>query len=81
LIALFHGQQFRDLLVTASACVPACHLSHRLPEHCLLVSPLAAVAEEVLPRLGHCPFSPPALVILSVAEQFEKDSSGRMLGV
>jgi hypothetical protein len=68
LIVLFHEKQFRDLHVSASACFPACHLSHRFPEHFLLVSPLAAVAEDVLPRLEQCPFTPPAFIVLSVAE-------------
>jgi len=70
LIALFHGKQLRDLHVSASACFPALGLSHRFPERALLVSPPAAVAEEVLPLLGHCPFTPPALVVLSVTELF-----------
>jgi hypothetical protein len=39
--------------MSASAC---------FPEHFLLVSPPAAVAEEVLRRLGRCPFTPPAFV-------------------
>jgi len=53
LIALFHGKQLRDLHVSVSARFPARHLPHRFPEHFLLVSPPAAVAEEVLPRLGY----------------------------
>jgi len=70
LIAFFHGKQLRDLHVSASARFPACHLSHRFPECFLLVSPPAAMAEEVLPRLGHCPCTPPAFIVLSVAEPF-----------
>jgi len=70
LVALFHRKQLRDLHVSASACFPARHLSHRLPECFLLVSPPAAMAEEVLPRLGRCPFTPPAFIVLSVAEPF-----------
>jgi hypothetical protein len=70
LIALFHGKQLRDLHVSASARFPARHLSHRLPERFLLVSPLAAMAEDVLPRLDRCPFPPPAFIILSVTEPF-----------
>ena len=40
--------------------------------------PPAAVAEEVLPRLGHCPSTPAAFVVISVGEPFQVDSSGRM---
>ena len=43
-----------------------------------MVSPTAAVAEQVLPRLGHCPSTPPAYVVISVAEPFLIDCSGRM---
>jgi len=64
--------------VSASACFPSRGLSPRLPELCLLCFPPAAVAEEVLPRLGHCPSTPPAFVGISVAEAFQVDSSGRM---
>jgi len=56
--------------MSASARFPARHLSHRFPKRFLLVSPPAAVAEEVLPRPGRCFFTPPALVVLSVAEPF-----------
>ena len=70
LITLFHGKQLWDLHVSASACIPARHLSHRFPEGFLLVSPPAAMAEEVLPRLGRCPCTPLAFIVLSVAEPF-----------
>jgi len=70
LVAFFHGKQLGNLHMSASACFPACHLSHCFLEHFLLVSPPAVVAEEVLPRLGHCPFTPPAFVVISVAESF-----------
>ena len=65
----------------ASARFPACCLSHCFPECLLLVFPSAAVAEEVLPRLGHSPSTPPAFVVVSVAEPLEVDSSGRMPGL
>jgi len=70
LIAHFHGKQLRDLHVSASARFPARHLPHLFPEYFLLVFPPAAVAEEVLPRLGHYPLAPPASVVLSVTESF-----------
>ena len=44
-------------------------------------SPPDAVAEEVLPRLGHCPSTPPACVVISVAEPFQVDPRGRMPGL
>jgi len=75
-IALLHGEQLRDLDVSASACSPPSHFSHLFPEHFLLVFSSAAVAvtaEEMFPRLGHRPASaaaPPALVIVSVSEPF-----------
>ena len=64
--------------MSASVRVPSRGLSHWLPELCLLGFPPAAVAEEVLQRLGHCPSTPPAFVVISVAEPFQVDSSGRM---
>jgi hypothetical protein len=39
------------------------------------------VAEEVLPRLGHLPSTPPAFVVISVAEPLQVDSSGRVPGL
>ena len=69
-IALLHGEQLRDLHVSASACSPPSRFSHLFPEHFLLVFPSAAVAEEMFPRLGYRPASaaaPPALVIISVS--------------
>jgi hypothetical protein len=68
LITLFHGKQLIVLHMSASAYFPAFSFSHRFPEHNLLVSPLAAVAEEVCPHLSHYPSTPPALVVLSVTE-------------
>jgi len=35
----------------------------------------------VLPRLGHCPSTPPAFVVISVAEPFQVNSGGRMPGL
>jgi hypothetical protein len=70
LIALLHGKQLRDLHVSASARFPSRCIPHRCPEYFLLVFPPAAVAEEVLPRLCHPPFAPPAFVVLSATESF-----------
>ena len=70
LVTQFNGQVLRDLHVPASACIPAHLLSHRLPFCSLVVYPPAAVAEQVVPRLGHCPSTPPAFVVISVAEPF-----------
>jgi len=44
-IALFHGEQLRDLLVSASARSPSRCFPHLFPERSLLVFPPAAVAE------------------------------------
>jgi len=73
LIALLHGEQLRDLHVSASARSPSRCFPHLFPERFLLVSPPAAVAEEMLPRLGNRPTSaaaPPAFVVVSVSELF-----------
>jgi len=70
LIAFIHGKQLRDLHVSVSTHFPAHHLPYRFPEYFLLVSPPAAMAEEVLPCLGCYPYTPPAFVVLSVAEPF-----------
>ena len=67
--------------MSASARVPARRLPHRLPQFFLMISPPAAVAEEVLPGQGHCPSTPPALVVISVAEPFQVNSTGRMPGL
>ena len=71
--------------MSASARVPAHHLSHHLPQSNLPVSPPAAVAEEVFLRLGRCAgFAatiPPEFVILWVAELFQVDSSRCMPGL
>jgi hypothetical protein len=62
----------------ASPCFPACCQSHCFPECLLPVCPSAAVAEEVIPHLGHSPSTPPAFVIISVTEPLYVDCSGRM---
>jgi len=53
---------------------PAGHHSHRPAECFMLVSPPAALAEEVFPRLGCSPGSTAAtlteFVVLSIAEPF-----------
>jgi len=67
--------------MSASARFPARRLPHRLPQFFLVIFPLAAVAEEVLPRLGHCLSTPPALVVISVAESFRVNSTGRVPGL
>jgi len=72
-IALLHGEQLRDLHVSASACSPLCRFSHLFPGHFLLVFPSATVAEEMFPHLGRHPASaaaPPPFVFISVSEAF-----------
>jgi len=78
LVALIYGKMLWDLHLSAYARVPSRGLSHCLPELFLPVLLLAAVAEEVLPRLGHCPSTLLACVVISVARPFQVDSSGRM---
>jgi hypothetical protein len=71
LVALFYGKQLRDLHVSSSARFPVRRLSHCHPWCFVLVSPTAAVVEEVFPRLGRHPASataPPAFVVISLAE-------------
>jgi hypothetical protein len=74
LIALLHGEQLRDLHVSASARSPSRCFPHLFPERLLLVSPSAAVAEEMLPRLGcrtaSAAAAPPAFIVVSVSEPF-----------
>jgi len=70
LIAFFCGQQLRDLHVSAWAHCPAHHLSHRFLDCFLRVSGQAAMAEEMLLRLGRCHCTPPAFIVLLVAEPF-----------
>jgi hypothetical protein len=45
------------LHVSASARCPSRSFPHLFPERLLLVSPLAAVVEEMLPHLGYRPAS------------------------
>ena len=70
LITLLHGEQLRDLHVSASARSPSRCFPHLFPEHFLLVFPSAAVAEEMFPRLGRSA-APPAFVVVSVSEPFQ----------
>jgi len=72
-IALLHGEQLRDLNLSASARFPSCCFPHRFPEHFLLVFPLAGVAEEVFPCLGRSASTaePPAFVVVLVSELFQ----------
>jgi len=44
----------------------------------LVVSPPAAVAEEVLPRLGHSPSTPAAFVVISVANPVQVNCVARV---
>jgi hypothetical protein len=71
-IAFLHGEQLRDLHVSASARFPSRRFSHLFPEHFLLVIPSAAVAEEMFPCLGRSASAaaPPAFVVVSVSEPF-----------
>jgi hypothetical protein len=46
-----------------------------------VIFPPAAVAAEVLPRLGHCPSTRPGLVVISVAGSFEVNPRGRKPGL
>jgi hypothetical protein len=70
LFTLFNGKALRDRHVPASASNPARLLSHRIPSCSLVVYLPAAVAKEVVPRQGHNPSTPPAFVVISVAEPF-----------
>jgi len=73
-IAYLHGEQLRDLRVSASACSPPSHISQLFPEHRLLVFQSAAVAEEMFPRLGchpSCTAAAPIFLIVSVSKPFQ----------
>jgi len=73
LITLVSGKQLRDLHESAFARFPARRLSPHFPQCFVLLSPPAAVAEEVFPHLGRPPSSttaPPAFVALTMAEPF-----------
>jgi hypothetical protein len=67
--------------MSASARFPARRLLHCLPQFFLVIFPPAAVAEEVLQRLGHFASTPPAHVVISVAESFQVNSSGHVPGL
>jgi hypothetical protein len=62
LIALHHGEQLRDLHVSASARSLSSPFPHLFREDFLLVFPSAAAAEEMFPRLGRRPVSAAASV-------------------
>jgi hypothetical protein len=51
LITLFHGEQLRDLHVSASACYPALGLSHRFPERALLAGNIVKATVTMFQRL------------------------------
>jgi len=73
LIVLLHGEQLRDLRVLVSASSPSRCFPHLFLERLLLLFPLAAVAEEMLLRLGHlpaCAAAPPAFAVVLVSEPF-----------
>jgi len=67
--------------MSTSARFPARRLPHRHPPIFLVISPPAAVVEEVLRHPGRCPSTPPALVVISVAEPFQVNSCGRVPGL
>jgi hypothetical protein len=75
LIALFHGEQLRDLHVSASARSPPRCFPHLFPERSLLVFPSAAVAEEVFPCLGRSASS--SFRLSPVRKQIQKVSGLR----
>jgi hypothetical protein len=68
LVALFRGNQLWHWHVSASASIPAHHLSQCDQEGFLLVSPPVVMAEEVLSHLGCCPYTPPTFIVRMVAE-------------
>jgi len=83
LIALLHGEQLRDLHVSASAHSPSRYFLHLFPRRPLMVFPLAAVADEILPGLGYSPATaaaPPALVVISLSKLFLVCSHWRVSG-
>ena len=67
-IASFHREKLKDLHMPVSAPCPSRGHSNLLPEHCLLVFPLAAVAEEIHTLLQRSASTPPALVLLLVSK-------------
>jgi len=84
LITLLHGEQLRDLHMSASAHSPSRCFPHLFPERILLVSPSAAVAEEMFPSLGHHPAyaaAPLAFIVVSVSEPFQVRARWRVSGL
>jgi hypothetical protein len=81
--AFLHGEQLRDLHVSASARLPARCLPHRFPERLLLVFPSPAVAEEVFPCLDRSTSiaAPPAFAVVSVPEPFQVRAYWRVPGL
>jgi hypothetical protein len=75
LIALLNRIVLSHLHRLASGCFPVFHRSHGFSERFVWVSSLPAVAEEVLPQLGHCRFTPPAFAMFPVAKLVQVDSS------
>jgi len=71
-IALLHGEQLRDLHVSASARASSRRFTHLFPLHFLLVFPSAAVVEEMFSYLDRRPATtaPPAFIVVSVSEAF-----------
>jgi len=70
LIAYLHREEFRYLHVPAPAFFPANFPPNCFSQFVLLILPLSAVAEEILPCLGHLP-TLPALIIASLAESYD----------
>jgi len=81
LVTFFPSKQLRDLHMLACAYFPACNISHCFPVQYLPLSPLAAVVDDVLPRLGHCLFAPPIFIVLLLSEPFLVDCSECMPGL
>lgn len=80
LVTLIFETKLRDRHVSDYALFPACPLSQRHPQSCLAVPPPTAVAKEVHLRLGQCTSTQGAFVDISVAETFQGDCTGHMLG-
>jgi len=67
-IASFDGETLRRLHMLASARSLSRGLSHRLTERCLVIFPLTAVAEEMVPRLHHSASATTPIFIFSVSK-------------
>ena len=68
-----HGEQLRDLHLSASACSPPSLFSHLFRQHFLLVIPSVAVGEEMFPHLGTSPASaaePPVFIVGLASQPF-----------